>query len=341
MASEPAPALEPPVFDVEVDNLTKHFGEFCAVDRLSFKVRHGEVFGLLGPNGAGKSTLIRMLTTLVPPSSGQARIMGHDVVRAANAVRRVIGVIPQAMTSDLDLSALENMTIFAKLYGLSRNRRRRIIGRLLEAVDLVQWADKPVRMFSGGMRRRLEIARGLVHEPKIFFLDEPTTGLDPVSRVSVWEMLTQLKAEGDLTIIVTTHYMDEADRLCDRIAIVDHGQLVALDSPLKLKASIPGKNLIEASFHEIPTGWTQTLEALPDVVEVKAEDHIFRIASHNGPRTTVALMDAARKAEVVVGSLSVQSTSLDDVFVHYTGRQLRDALQAPAAKDSPFMMRRG
>jgi ABC-2 type transport system ATP-binding protein len=135
--------------------------------------------------------------------------------------------------------------------------------------------------------------------------------------------------------------MDEADRLCDRIAIVDHGQLVALDSPLKLKASIPGKNLIEASFHEIPTGWTQTLEALPDVVEVKAEDHIFRIASHNGPRTTVALMDAARKAEVVVGSLSVQSTSLDDVFVHYTGRQLRDALQAPAAKDSPFMMRRG
>jgi ABC-2 type transport system ATP-binding protein len=341
MASGAPPAPSHPVFDVEVHDLTKRFGDFCAVDQLSFTVHHGEVFGLLGPNGAGKSTLIRMLTTLVPPSSGQARIMGHDVVASANAVRGVIGVIPQAMTSDLDLSAMENMSIFAKLYGISRSRRRRIIRALLEAVDLVQWADKPVKMFSGGMRRRLEIARGLVHEPKIFFLDEPTTGLDPVSRVAVWEMLARLKAERDLTIIVTTHYMDEADRLCDRIAIVDHGKLVALDSPLKLKAAIPGKNLIEVSFDRIPAGWEKILGTLPDVVEVKAEDPIYRIASHNGPRTTVALMDAARRADIMVASLSVQSTTLDDVFVHYTGRQLRDALQAPAAKDSPFMMRRG
>ena len=251
-------------------------------------------------------------------------------------------MIPQAMTSDLDLSAGENMTIFAKLYGIPREKRRReIIAELLEAVDLVQWADKPVKMFSGGMRRRLEIARGLVHEPKIFFLDEPTTGLDPVSRVSVWEMLSRLKKERDLTIIVTTHYMDEADKLCDRIAIVDHGKLVALDSPLKLKASIPGKNVIEVSFATIPERWGETLEALPDVAEVKAEDQVFRIASHNGPRTTVALMDAARQADVSIASLSVQSTTLDDVFVHYTGRQLRDALQAPSAKESPFMMRRG
>jgi ABC-2 type transport system ATP-binding protein len=282
-----------------------------------------------------------MLTTLVPPSSGQARIMGHDIAGAATAVRRLIGVIPQAMTSDLDLSAAENMTIFAKLYGIPRHRRRGIIRALLEAVDLVQWADKPVKMFSGGMRRRLEIARGLVHEPKIFFLDEPTTGLDPVSRVAVWEMLAQLKSQRDLTIIVTTHYMDEADRLCDRIAIVDHGKLVALDSPMKLKASIPGKNLIEVSFGRIPDGWARALEILPDVVSVQALDSIYRIASLNGPRTTVALMDTARQAEVIVSSLSVQSTTLDDVFVHYTGRQLRDALQAPDAKDSPFMMRRG
>ncbi len=325
---------------VEVEELSKSFGDFIAVDHLSFTVGKGEVFGLLGPNGAGKATLIRMLTTLVPPTSGHARIVGHDVVSSAKEVRRSIGVIPQAMTSDLDLSALENMSIFAKLYNIARDRRREIIERLLGAVDLLAWADKPVKMFSGGMRRRLEIARGLVNEPKVFFLDEPTTGLDPVSRVSVWEMLSRLKKEGDLTIIITTHYMDEADRLCDRIAIVDHGKLVALDSPLKLKASVPGRNVIEVSFSHTPEGWISTLESLPEVAEVKAEDHVFRIASHNGSRTTVALMDAARSRDVAIASLSVQSTTLDDVFVHYTGRQLRDALQAPPAGESRFLMRR-
>src|ERR1041384_2330791 len=288
------------MWDVEVQELTKSFGGFCAVDHLSFSVDHGEVFGLLGPNGAGKSPLIRMLTTLVPPTSGTARVNGFDVVREANQVRQSIGVIPQAMTSDMDLSAEENMTIFAKLYGIPREKRRRSIHDLLAAVDLTQWADKPVRMFSGGMRRRLEIARGLVHQPKIFFLDEPTTGLDPVSRASVWEMLTQLKKERDLTILLTTHYMDEADRLCDRIAIVDHGKLVALDSPLKLKASIPGKNILEVSFSNAPPNWMETLKSLPEVADVKVSDNIFRISSQNGPRTTVALVEAARKAEVAV-----------------------------------------
>ncbi|HVT90334.1 MAG TPA: ATP-binding cassette domain-containing protein [Tepidisphaeraceae bacterium] len=316
------------MFDVEVENLTKKFGDFCAVDGLRFTVNHGEVFGLLGPNGAGKSTLIRMLTTLVPPTSGIARVGGFDVVKGANDVRQAIGVIPQAMTSDLDLSAEENMSIFAKLYGIGREKRRKTIDELLAAVELSQWRDKPVKTFSGGMRRRLEIARGLVHEPKIFFLDEPTTGLDPVSRVSVWEMLSRLKRERDLTIIVTTHYMDEADKLCDRIAIVDHGKLVALDSPLKLKTSIPGKNFVEASFSRIPDGWIETLQALPDVAEVKAQEHVFRISSQNGPQTTVALLEAAKNANIAVTSLSVQSTTLDDVFVHYTGHQLRDALQA-------------
>jgi ABC-2 type transport system ATP-binding protein len=326
--------------DVDVDHLSKRFGDFCAVDGLSFRVEHGEVFGLLGPNGAGKSTLIRMLTTLVLPSSGTARINGFDVVRQANDVRNCIGVIPQAMTSDLDLSAEENMSIFAKLYGIPRERRRRAIYDLLNAVDLGQWADKPVKNFSGGMRRRLEIARGLVHEPKIFFLDEPTTGLDPVSRVAVWEMLSLLKRERDLTILVTTHYMDEADKLCDRIAIVDHGKLVALDSPLKLKASIPGKNILEVSFAEVPAGWAETLGRLPDVADVRADDHVFRISSDNGPRTTVELMEAARQAGVAVVSLSVQSTTLDDVFVHYTGHQLRDALQSAAKYSTDFMYNR-
>jgi ABC-2 type transport system ATP-binding protein len=204
-------------------------------------------------------------------------------------------------------------------------------------VDLEQWADKPVKMFSGGMRRRLEIARGLVHQPKIFFLDEPTTGLDPVSRVAVWNMLSRLKRERDLTILVTTHYMDEADKLCDRIAIVDHGKLVALDSPLKLKASIPGKNILEVSFSETPAGWLETLKALPDVVEVKAVDNIYRISSNNGPRTTVELMAAIREAGVTLASLSVQSTTLDNVFVHYTGHELRDALQSAPAYNPAFM----
>ena len=312
---------------VEVDNISKYFGTFCAVDTLNFTVEDGEIFGLLGPNGAGKSTLIRMLVTLLPPTSGTARINGYDVVRSPDVVRKLIGVIPQALTSDLDLSAAENLGIFAKLYGVPRERRARIIKEMLDAVELLPWADKPVKNLSGGMRRRLEIARGLVHEPQIFFLDEPTTGLDPVSRVAVWQMLVKLKQEHDLTILMTTHYMDEADKLCDRVAIVDHGKLVALDSPMKLRASIPGNNILEVSFSRVPAGWLETLKSLPEVQDVKADDHVYRLGSNNGPRTTVELMEAVRRAGIEITSLSVQSTSLDDVFVHYTGRQLRDELQ--------------
>jgi ABC-2 type transport system ATP-binding protein len=325
---------------IEVEEIRKCFNGFCAVDGLSFGVEHGEVFGLLGPNGAGKSTLIRMLTTLLPPTSGTALVNGFDVVKQPDNVRKCIGVIPQAMTSDLDLSGMENMQIFAKLYGVPRDRRLRIANELLGAVDLAQWANKPVKNFSGGMRRRLEIARGLIHEPKIFFLDEPTTGLDPASRVGVWEMLMKLKKARDLTILLTTHYMDEADKLCDRIAIVDHGKLVALDSPLKLKASIPGNNILEVSFSRIPEGWSETLEGLPEVQSVKSDDHVFRIGSNNGPRTTVALMEAARQAQIEIASLSVQSTTLDDVFMHYTGRQLRDALQDALGFDPSYMYKR-
>ena len=171
--------------DIDVREIKKQFGDFTAVDGITFSVEHGEIFGLLGPNGAGKSTLIRMLTTLIPVTSGLAFVNGHDVTKEADAVRRSIGVIPQAMTSDMELSVEENLLIFSKLYSVPRERRKRLIPELIEAVELTQWADKPVRNLSGGMRRRVEIARGLVHEPRIFFLDEPTTGLDPVSRVSV------------------------------------------------------------------------------------------------------------------------------------------------------------
>src|SRR5467141_663822 len=309
--------------DIEVQNITKKFGDFTAVDNVSFSVEHSEIFGLLGPNGAGKSTLIRMLTTLIPTTSGSARICGHDVVTEADAVRHVIGVIPQAMTSDLELSVEENLLIYAKLYGVPREKRRRLMSELIEAVELTKWKDKPVKNLSGGMRRRVEIARGLVHEPRVFFLDEPTTGLDPVSRVGVWEMLQRIKQQRDLTVLLTTHYMDEADKLCDRIAIVDHGELKALDSPMKLKTSIPGRNVIEVSFSVTPPGWRAALERLPDVESVTGEENLFRIASANGPATTMALMETAARANIPVHSLSIQSTTLDDVFVHYTGRAVR------------------
>jgi ABC-2 type transport system ATP-binding protein len=325
---------------IEVNGLRKCFDGFCAVEGLSFAVEPGEIFGLLGPNGAGKSTLIRMLTTLLPPPAGTARVNGFDVTTAADKVRTSIGVIPQAMTSDLDLSAAENMRLFAKLYGVTREKRTGVIDALLSSVDLLPWKDKPVKQFSGGMRRRLEIARALVHEPTIFFLDEPSTGLDPASRVAVWEMITKIRKERGLTILLTTHYMDEADKLCDRIAIVDHGKLVALDSPLKLKASIPGNTTLEVSFSSVPEGWEDILRRLSEVQEIKADPPVFRISSNNGPRTTVDVFEAARAARVEVTSLSVQSTTLDDVFMHYTGRQLRDTLQDALRYDPTVIYQR-
>ncbi len=312
---------------IEVDHIVKKYGDFTAVNDVSFTVKEGEIFGLLGPNGAGKSTLIRMMTTLIPITAGAARIMGHDVSKEPDAARRTIGVIPQALTSDIDLTVEENLSIYAKLYEVPSKRRKEAIDELLELVDLTKWRGAQTKTLSGGMRRRLEIARGLVHSPKIFFLDEPTTGLDPVSRVAVWEMLTNIKSKRQLTVLITTHYMDEADRLCNRIAIVDHGQLVALDTPEALKASVPGSNVIEAQFTGTPDDWEQRLQKLEDVTSVKHQGAgMFRILTSNGSRTTTQLVEAAVQAGADVKSLSVQNTTLDDVFVHYTGRQLRDEL---------------
>ncbi len=324
---------------IEVSGIVKKFGDFTAVKGITFSVEQGEIFGLLGPNGAGKSTLIRMLTTLLPPTAGSARVNGFDIVTEADSVRRAIGVIPQALTSDLELSVEENLTIFAKLYGVSRTRRKQLIDELLAAVELTEWRDAPVKNLSGGMRRRVEIARGLVHEPRIFFLDEPTTGLDPVSRVAVWEMLRAVKAHRDLTVLLTTHYMDEADKLCDRIAIVDHGELKALDSPIRLKMSIPGVNTLEVSFGDAPPGWTDRLRTLPSVEGVTGDGGIVRVQTIDGPATTRALLDAAQAAGIAVRSLSVQSTTLDDVFVHYAGHELRDALQDASPQD--YLIKRG
>jgi len=313
---------------IEVEHIVKKYGDFTAVDDVSFSVKEGEIFGLLGPNGAGKSTLIRMMTTLIPITSGKARIAGHDVAKEPNAARRMIGVIPQALTSDLDLTVEENMNIYAKLYDVPAKERKASIEELLQLVDLIKWRDAQTKTLSGGMRRRLEIARGLVHHPRIFFLDEPTTGLDPVSRVAVWEMLGNIKQHRKLTILITTHYMDEADRLCDRIAIVDHGKLVALDTPMALKESVPGSNVIEVQFGNPPADWEQRLHTLDDVTSVQHEGAgMFRVLTGNGSRTTTGLVEMAVQNSVPVKTLTVQNTTLDDVFVHYTGRQLRDELQ--------------
>jgi len=312
---------------IEVDHIVKKYGDFTAVDDVSFAVKEGEIFGLLGPNGAGKSTLIRMMTTLIPITGGAARIAGHDVSKEPDSVRRTIGVIPQALTSDMDLTVEENMSIYAKLYDVPAKHRKEAIDELLETVDLTKWRGAQTKTLSGGMRRRLEIARGLVHSPRIFFLDEPTTGLDPVSRVAVWEMLTNIKSKRKLTVLITTHYMDEADRLCNRIAIVDHGKLVALDTPEALKATVPGSTVIEVQFDSPPARWEDHLQQLESVTSVQNESAgMFRVLTANGSRTTTALVEAAVEAKVPIRTLTVQNTTLDDVFVHYTGRQLRDEL---------------
>jgi ABC-2 type transport system ATP-binding protein len=311
---------------IAVDKIVKRYGDFEAVAGVSFEVADGEIFGLLGPNGAGKSTLIRMMTTLIPVTAGRATVGGYDVSRDPDAVRRAIGVIPQALTSDIDLTVEENMSIYAKLYEIPKAERQRNIHELLEAVDLLKWRNAQTKTLSGGMRRRLEIARGLVHNPRIFFLDEPTTGLDPVSRVAVWEMLTRLKETHHLTMLITTHYMDEADNLCDRIAIVDHGKLVALDTPIALKASVPEANVIEAQFTNEPTEWAERLEKLDCVTSVEARSGgVYRLLTSDGSVTTTELVQlVANHRGSAIKSLSVENTTLDDVFVFYTGRQLRD-----------------
>ena len=317
---------------IEVDHIVKKYGDFTAVDDVSFFVEEGEIFGLLGPNGAGKSTLIRMMTTLLPITSGSARIMAHDVAREPNEARRCMGVIPQAMTSDLDLTVYENLLIHAKLYDVPAKEREQVISELLEMVDLSKWRNAAAKTLSGGMRRRLEIARGLVHSPRIFFLDEPTTGLDPVSRVAVWEMLTNIKQKRNLTVLITTHYMDEADQLCNRIAIVDHGKLVALDTPEALKGTVPGANVIEVQFAGAPPDWPERLKSFAHVRSVQPEGTgAYRIMSDNSSQSVTDLVAESLKAKVEVKALSVHNTTLDDVFVHYTGRQLRDQTVAAHA----------
>ncbi len=245
-------------------------------------------------------------------------------------VRRVIGVIPQALTSDQDLTLGENLSIYAKLYGVPHGEREKNINDVLEAVDLTKWRDAQTKTLSGGMRRRLEIARGLVHNPKIFFLDEPTTGLDPVSRIAVWEMLNNLKSTRNLTMLLTTHYMEEADKLCDRIAIVDHGTLMALGTPVELKNSVAGANVVEVHFDRETEEWEERLKKLEGVTSVQPESAgFYRVLTTSGSKTTMQIVELAASLGETLTSLSVQNTTLDDVFIHYTGRQLRDEQVKP------------
>ncbi|MFL6450987.1 MAG: ABC transporter ATP-binding protein [Bryobacteraceae bacterium] len=315
---------------IAVEKIVKRYGDLEAVKGVDFAVGEGEIFGLLGPNGAGKSTLIRMMTTLIPLTAGKAIVGGYDVQREPDKVRRCIGVIPQALTSDPDLTVGENLSIYAKLYSVPRAQREKNINEVLEAVELTKWRDAQTKTLSGGMRRRLEIARGLVHDPRIFFLDEPTTGLDPVSRIAVWEMLNGLKNTRNLTILLTTHYMEEADRLCDRIAIIDHGTLVALGTPTELKAGVPGTGVVQVQFTHDRPAWADHLKALDGVTAVQSQSAgTYRILTTNAPRTTMELVELAAREDETLASLTVQNTTLDDVFVHYTGRQLRDEQVKP------------
>ena len=316
---------------INVEGITKRFGAILAVDNVTFSVQSGEIFGLLGPNGAGKSTLIRMLTTLVPPTSGTAIVAGHNIIADPNAVRCNIGVIPQNMTSDPELTCAENIGIHARLFGITGAARRRRTQELLEAVGLADRANALASTLSGGMRRRLEIARGLVHNPQILFLDEPTTGLDPVSRISVWEMITHLRVQEGRTLFLTTHYMDEADRLCDRLAIVDQGKVVAMDTPVSLKSSVPGASRIEIQFEpDLPNG-AADLERLPAVKSVRAlGSSTYRVSSDRGPASAQELIELARDLSLELKALSVQSTTLDDVFLHYTGHGLMEMTETAA-----------
>ncbi len=324
--------MEPVSAAIQTNDLTKRFGSFTAVDSVSFEVRRGEVFGLLGPNGAGKTTLVRMLTTLLPPTSGKAIVAGQDVGRHPTRVRERIGVIPQALTSDLDLTGWENIDIYGEFYDVPRRHRHSRARRLLEMVGLRERANDLVATYSGGMRRRLEIARGLIHSPEVLFLDEPTIGLDPQSRRAVWDLLETLRKESEITISLTTHYMDEAEQLCDRIAIVDHGKIIALDTPSGLKRMVEGADRVDLEIEGDAPAIAEMLKQEPYLREVELNGTSrLTLGADDGPHVVPRIIDRVESAGARVASISVHRLSLEDVFIRFTGRSLRDE---PAKKVS-------
>ncbi|MGQ9551738.1 MAG: ATP-binding cassette domain-containing protein [Candidatus Bathycorpusculaceae bacterium] len=306
---------------IETNNLTRQFNALVAVDRLNITVEHGEVFALLGPNGAGKTTTISMLCTILKPTSGTAKVNGFDIVRQATHVRKCIGIVFQDPSVDDRLTGRENLYMHANLYGVPPSEQKSRIEKVLKLVELEGRADDLLRTYSGGMRRRLELARGLIHYPKVLFLDEPTLGLDPQTREHIWTYIKELKENHDMTIILTTHYMDEADKLSDRIAIMDYGRIVALGSPSKLKQTLEGDVITvkAADAKNLSSMLTGNL----DIQKVHITEDTVEITVRDGKALLPRVVELAAKSRIYVESVSLREPNLDDVFMHYTGRTIR------------------
>ncbi|NYZ73973.1 ATP-binding cassette domain-containing protein [Candidatus Micrarchaeota archaeon] len=312
---------------IETDGLTKRFGTLSAVDNVSLKISKGEIFGLLGPNGAGKTTLISMLVTMRRPTSGHAKVNGYDIQKEAAKVRDSIGIVFQDPSLDEELTAYENLDLHAAMYKMNRKETEARIKEVIKMVELEDRLHNIVKTFSGGMRRRLEIARGLLHCPDVLFLDEPTIGLDPQTRQHIWSYIKRMRKEHGITIVITTHYMDEADLLCDRVAIVDHGKIIALDRSSTLKDSLGGDILaIETPCSE---KLKEAFGGLEWVGEAKCHDGRLILRVTKGEQRIPKLMDIARKKGIEVSSVSLHKPTLDDVFLHYTGKTIREEEVSP------------
>ncbi|MCX6556794.1 MAG: ATP-binding cassette domain-containing protein [Candidatus Aminicenantes bacterium] len=315
---------------INVSNLCKSFNGFTAVDHISFAVPAGELFGLLGPNGAGKTTTINMLATLLKPTSGDAWVGGCSVAVDRDGVRRNIGIVFQEAALDNRLSGRENLQFHAMMYGVPRQERKVRIATVLELVELADKADILVEKYSGGMKRRLEIARGLIHRPKVLFLDEPTLGLDTQTRRHIWDYIKILNRESGVTIILTTHYMEEADYLCQRVAIMDGGKFAAIDSPAKLKDNLGGDVVsLEISGH-IDSLLAQ-FKTLAWIKSLKHHDDVLSLSLEHGERRIPELIQLAQRAGATVHCVQLRKPSLEDVFLNFTGHTIRD--QEPEAND--------
>ena len=309
---------------IEVKGLTKRFDKLVAVDKVSFDVREGEIFGFLGPNGAGKTTTINMLTTIIRPTEGGATVSCCDINKDPSGVRKTIGLVPQEYTADEDLTGLDNILLTAELYGVPKAEARERAKELLELVQLSDAAQRDVDTYSGGMRRRLELACGLINRPKVLFLDEPTLGLDVQTRTAVWQYIRLLKEKYKMTLFMTTHYLEEADHLCDRIAIIDRGKIVALDTPASLKAGLGG-DVIEMRVEGGQCdALIETIKGIPTVREIKTVDGGCRLKVMNGEETAPQVLEVLRSRGMKVSKLSITSPTLDEVYLDLTGRTLRE-----------------
>jgi len=308
---------------IKTEGLTKVFNKhLTAVDHVNFSVKHGEIFGFLGPNGAGKTTTINMLITILKPTEGKAAVLGFDIAKQDNKVRNVIGVVPQEYTADEDLTGLENILLCADLYGIPRDVAKERAAELLKLVELTDFKDKKVETYSGGMRRRLELACGLINRPKLLFLDEPTLGLDVQTRTATWDYIRKLKKEFGMTLFMTTHYLEEADALCDRIAIIDHGKIVVTGTPEELKHSLGG-DIITLSIKEDPDV-TELIRSIKNVKDVKKENGSYRIKAEYGEVTAPFVIEALRREGYTVTKLMLTEPTLNEVYLEYTGKSMRD-----------------